>query len=82
MGGRQCRQPYGNPRREFLHVDDMAAACLHLLEHYDGLRQVNVGSGSDVTIKEIAETIARVVGFTGQTQWDPTWVSDPLRRAP
>jgi len=60
----------GAPRREFLHVDDMAEACLHLLEHYDGPDQVNVGTGSDVTIREIAETIARVVGFTGTTEWD------------
>ncbi|MEO6200898.1 MAG: NAD-dependent epimerase/dehydratase family protein, partial [Cryobacterium sp.] len=60
----------GTPRREFLHVDDMAAACLHLIEHYDGPGQVNVGTGSDVTIKEIAETIAEVVGFTGATEWD------------
>ncbi|GAA2749722.1 GDP-L-fucose synthase family protein [Amnibacterium kyonggiense] len=62
----------GTPRREFLHVDDMADACLHLLEHYDGPAQVNVGTGSDVTIKEIAETIAEVVGFTGDTEWDTT----------
>lgn len=62
----------GSPRREFLHVDDMAAACLHLMEHYDGPEQVNVGTGSDVTIKEIAETIAKVVGFTGDTEWDTT----------
>jgi GDP-L-fucose synthase len=60
----------GTPRREFLHVDDMAAACLHLLEHYDGPQQVNVGTGSDVTIREIAETIAGIVGFTGETEWD------------
>jgi len=60
----------GTPRREFLHVDDMAEACLHLMEHYDGPEQVNVGTGSDVTIKDIAETIARVVGFTGTTEWD------------
>jgi GDP-L-fucose synthase len=60
----------GAPRREFLHVDDMAEACLHLMEHYDGPEQVNVGTGSDVTIREIAETIARVVGFTGTTEWD------------
>jgi len=60
----------GTPRREFLHVDDMAEACLHLMEHYDGPEQVNVGTGSDVTIKEIADTIARVVGFTGTTEWD------------
>lgn len=60
----------GSPRREFLHVDDMAEACLFLLEHYDGAQQVNVGTGSDVTIKEIAETIAEVVGFEGTTEWD------------
>ena len=60
----------GSPRREFLHVDDMAAACLHLLENYDGAPQVNVGTGSDVTIKEVAEIIAAVVGFSGDTLWD------------
>lgn len=60
----------GAPRREFLHVDDMADACLHLLEHYDGPEQVNVGTGTDVTIKEIAETVAAVVGYTGRTAWD------------
>lgn len=60
----------GTPRREFLHSDDMADACLHLLEHYDGSQQVNVGSGTDVTIREIAETIASVVGYTGETNWD------------
>lgn len=60
----------GTPRREFLHADDMADACLHLMEHYDGPDQVNVGTGSDVTIREIAETIADVVGFDGHTEWD------------
>ncbi|MDN3311636.1 GDP-L-fucose synthase [Microbacterium oryzae] len=60
----------GSPRREFLHSDDMADASLHLLEHYDGPSQVNVGTGSDVTIREIAETIADVVGYSGPTQWD------------
>jgi GDP-L-fucose synthase len=60
----------GSPRREFLHVDDMAAACLHLLEHYDGSDQVNVGTGSDVTIKEIASIVAEAVGFVGETNWD------------
>jgi len=60
----------GSPRREFLHVDDMAAAVLHLMEHYDGPEQVNVGTRSDVTIKEIAETIASIVEFEGETVWD------------
>jgi GDP-L-fucose synthase len=60
----------GSPRREFLHSDDMADACLHLLEHYDGPEQVNVGSGTDITIREIAETVGSVVGFTGETEWD------------
>ncbi len=62
----------GNPRREFLHADDMADACLYLLEHYDGPEQVNVGTGTDVTIRDIAETIASVVGFRGETHWDTT----------
>jgi GDP-L-fucose synthase len=60
----------GSPRREFLHVDDMADACLHLLEEYDGPHQVNVGTGRDCTIREMAETIADVVGFDGETRWD------------
>ena len=60
----------GAPRREFLHVDDMAAACLHLLEHFDGPQQVNVGTGKDATIKEIAAMVADAVGFTGETRWD------------
>jgi len=60
----------GTPRREFLHADDMADACLHLLEHYDGPTQVNVGSGTDVSIREIAEKIGEIVGFEGSTTWD------------
>lgn len=60
----------GSPRREFLHVDDMAAACLHLLENYDGPEQVNVGTGTDVTIKELAEIVASSVGFSGAIKWD------------
>jgi GDP-L-fucose synthase len=60
----------GAPRREFLHVDDMAAACLFLLENYDGPQQVNVGTGLDASIREIAELVAETVGYDGQTAWD------------
>ncbi|MGC4110493.1 MAG: GDP-L-fucose synthase [Nocardioides sp.] len=60
----------GSPRREFLHVDDLADACLHLLEHYDDGVQVNVGTGHDVTIKELAETVAAAVGYAGESVWD------------
>lgn len=60
----------GSPRREFLHVDDMASACLHLLENYDGSMQVNIGTGSDVSIKELAELVASATGFAGNTDWD------------
>jgi GDP-L-fucose synthase len=62
----------GSPRREFLHADDMADAALHLLENYDGPQQVNVGSGSDVTIRELADAVARATGFEGETEWDTT----------
>ena len=60
----------GSPRREFLHVDDMASACLHLLEHYDGPQQVNIGTGRDATIRAIAGLVAEAVGYRGATQWD------------
>ena len=50
--------------------DDMAAACHFLLENYDGPEQVNVGTGRDSTIRELAEVIAEVVGYTGRTEWD------------
>ncbi|MCI9872572.1 GDP-L-fucose synthase family protein [Arthrobacter humicola] len=62
----------GSPRREFLHVDDMAAACLHLLENYDGADQVNVGTGTDVSIKELASIVAEAVGYDGKMSWDTT----------
>jgi GDP-L-fucose synthase len=55
-----------------MHVADMADACLHLLEHYDNPQQVNVGTGTDVTIREVAAMVARIVGFDGETVWDST----------
>lgn len=60
----------GTPRREFLHSDDLADACLFLLEHYDGDSHVNVGTGVDHTIAEIAEMVAEAVGYTGEVHWD------------
>ncbi|WP_104138150.1 GDP-L-fucose synthase [Arthrobacter sp. ZGTC131] len=60
----------GSPRRELLHVDDMAAACLHLLEHYDGSSHVNVGTGSDVTIRDLASIVAGAVAYQGEIEWD------------
>lgn len=62
----------GTPRRELLHVDDLASACLHLLENFDGPNQVNVGTGIDHTISEIADMVAAAVGYAGETRWDPT----------
>jgi GDP-L-fucose synthase len=60
----------GAPRRELLHVDDLASASLFLLEHYDEPNHVNVGTGIDHSIKEIAEMVATAVGYTGETRWD------------
>ncbi len=60
----------GMPRREFLHVDDLAAACLFLLQRYDSPEIVNVGTGEDISIRELAEMICDIVGFTGTLTWD------------
>ena len=60
----------GSPRREFLHVDDLAKAVVALLERYDDAPPINVGVGDDVTIRELAELIRDVVGFEGSIEWD------------
>jgi GDP-L-fucose synthase len=62
----------GAPKREFLHVDDLAQAVVVLLEKYNKDEHINVGSGEDVTIKELAQTIATAAGFTGDVEWDST----------
>jgi GDP-L-fucose synthase len=62
----------GEPRREFLHVDDLAAACVFLLEKYDSPEIINVGCGEDISIRELAELICEVVGFKGELTWDTT----------
>lgn len=62
----------GKPRREFLHVDDLADACLFLMNHYDGTEIINIGFGKDISIRELAETIKEVTGFKGEIRFDST----------
>lgn len=60
----------GTPLREFLYVDDMADACVYLLENYDGEQHVNIGTGKEVSIKQLAETVKAVVGYEGEIHWN------------
>ena len=60
----------GSPKREFLHVNDLADACVFLMQNYNQADHINVGTGEDLTIKELAETIADVVGFEGEFVWN------------
>lgn len=60
----------GTPLREFLYVDDMADACVFLLEHYSGEQHLNIGTGKEVTIRELAETVRNVVGYQGEIVWN------------
>ncbi len=60
----------GSPKREFLHVDDLASAVLHLGNVYDSSEHVNIGTGEDLTIKELAELVAELAGFKGELAWD------------
>ena len=60
----------GSPKREFLHVDDLAEACYTCMQDYEGEEHINVGTGEDVTIKELAETIVDVVGYKNDYEWD------------
>ena len=62
----------GSPRREFLHVDDLADAVVYLLRNYDGEPIVNIGWGEDVTIRELAEMVMSAIGYTGELAFDPT----------
>src|SRR5437660_6032772 len=62
----------GKPRREFLHVDDLASACLFLLEKYNSPEIINIGCGEDLSIRELAELICDVIGFDGELSWDTT----------
>ncbi len=60
----------GTPLREFLYVDDLADACVFLMNHYSGNETVNVGTGRELSIRELADLVAKVVGFTGEIRWD------------
>jgi len=60
----------GTPKREFLHVDELAAACFHLMQTYEGTLSVNIGTGKDIAIKELAELIKEIVGFKGKIVWN------------
>lgn len=60
----------GSPKREFLFADDLAEACLYLMKNYDGRELVNIGTGEDLSIKELTELVAEVVGFEGEIKWD------------
>lgn len=62
----------GAPRREFLHVDDLADACLFLMNHYEEGDFVNIGTGEDLPIRELAEIVKRIIGFEGEIRWDTT----------
>jgi GDP-L-fucose synthase len=70
----------GTPRREFLHVDDCAEASVFLMENYSDEGIVNVGYGSDVTISELATTVARVVGYKGTIKWDHSKPDGTMRK--
>lgn len=73
---RSQKQPFvelwgtGEPRREFLHADDFAEACVFLMQKYDGADIVNIGTGEDITVRELAELVRSVVGFEGEVRWD------------
>ena len=70
----------GSPRREFLHVDDLAEACLFLMENYDSPQLINVGCGNDMTIRELAELIGKITNFSGSIEWDTTKPDGPPRK--
>lgn len=62
----------GSPMREFLYADDLADACTFLMEHYNDMQHINIGTGVDITIKELAETIQKVTGYSGEIIFDTT----------
>ena len=74
VNGQECMEVWGtgNVRREFLHVDDCAAGIVFLLKNYSDAQHVNLGTGSDITVKELAELVKKIVGFAGMLKFDTT----------
>jgi GDP-L-fucose synthase len=70
----------GSPLRDFLHVDDLASAVVMASENYDDSLHLNVGSGQDLSIKNLAEMIANETGFEGEIKWDPTKLDGTPRK--
>ena len=70
----------GTPLREFLYTDDLADACVFLMNNYNGEDPINVGSGSEISIKTLAETIARTVGYKGESEWDTSKQNGTMRK--
>ncbi|KAL3676140.1 hypothetical protein R1sor_026088 [Riccia sorocarpa] len=70
----------GSAYREFLHCDDLADSALFLMKSYSGLSHINVGSGKEITIRELAELVKEVVGFEGELQWDPSKPDGTIRK--
>ena len=70
----------GSPLREFLYVDDLADLCVFLMNNYSGNETVNAGTGKELTIKELTELVAKVVGYTGEILWDTSRPNGPPRK--
>ena len=70
----------GSPKREFLHVDDLAQGCIHLMQHYNGKDWINLGTGEDLSIRELAEMICSIVGFEGTLNWDTSKLDGTPRK--
>lgn len=70
----------GKPKREFLYVDDLAGACIFLMNNYNGSEIINIGTGEDISIKELAEKIKNVIGFKGKIEWDESKPDGTMRK--
>jgi len=70
----------GNPKREFLYVDDLADACIYLLKNYNGIQPINVGTGEDISIKEFAVKIKNIVGYKGELKFDKSKPDGTMRK--